>query len=166
MADIGSSPQYTSTEAVRGALGVDLHDLPDQQILDAELDVELTLDLGTWCLGYSAKLAVGASATEAQKTLQACLRTYAKWYCATEFSLKVLTFKQVYGDGKAEQRRFGNFDWEKLATSCKAKRDTYKQQILQIDPDSAATYDGTASYSLIGRGVPAYNPVTNTNEGG
>mgnify|MGYP003402389755 CR=1 FL=1 len=160
MANIGSAPVFTTTEAVRGALGVDDIDLPDQMILDAQLNLELSLDLYLWCPNFAEKLAVTPADSDEAKLLQSCLKTYSKWFCAAEYSRRTLTFKQMYGDGKAEQRRFTNFDWEALALNCAAKRDTYKQQAMPMDPD-IGVLDPNASYALASRGTPTYNPVTN-----
>jgi len=87
MAQIGSPVVFTSTEAVRGALGIDQTDIADQSILNAALDVELGLDLYTWCPDYGAKLTVDPdSATPEQLLMKAALTTYAKWFCAAEFA--------------------------------------------------------------------------------
>ena len=56
MADIGSTPVLTTTEAVRAALGVDPTDISDQKILNSEIDQELSLQLGTWLKDWRIKL--------------------------------------------------------------------------------------------------------------
>lgn len=160
MAQIGSPVVFTSTEAVRGALGIDQTDIADQSILNAALDVELGLDLYTWCPDYGAKLTVDPdSATPEQLLMKAALTTYAKWFCAAEFARKPLAHLQLYGDGKAEQRRFTNFEWDQLVAYCAGKAAHYKAMAMELDP-ATADQPG-ASYATISRGVPTYDPVTN-----
>lgn len=158
MAQIGTSIAYTTTEAVRGALGVDAVDLKDQQILEAELDVELALDLASWCPDFAGKLSPAEPATETQLALRDALRSYAKWFCALEYIRKPLAFIQLEGDGKAERRRFTNFDWAQLTEYCAVKVAAYKAMVATLDPTVAPAAD---SYSLLGRVEPTYDPVTN-----
>lgn len=160
MANIGTSPIFTTTEAVRAALGVDATDIKDQQILDAQLDVELALDLGTWCTGYATKLNPGGTPTPEQETLKSALLTYCKWFCALEFTKKPLAVLQLYGDGKAEQRRFTNFEWDALVANATGKVLTYKNLVLSLDPDGTPP-DPTAFYGIMGAVEPTYDPVTN-----
>ena len=159
MAQIGSSTAFTTTEAVRGALGVDSTDLKDQQILDADLATELGLELSSWCGGYAAKIAPPTPVTAEQLNLQAALQSYCKWYCALEYARKPLTFVQLYGDGKAEMRRFTNFDWDTLINTCVAKVAHCKAMAILLDP--AATTAQTPELSMIAGVTPTYDPVTN-----
>lgn len=159
MAQIGTSAAFTTTEAVRGALGVDAIDLKDQQILDAELDIELGIDLASWCPDFAAKLSPADPATVDQLQLQAALRSYCKWYCALEYIRKPLAFVQLASDGKAEQRRFTNVDWEKMAEYCAAKVQTYRAAVAALDPTATKA---SGSYGLLARVPPLYDPITNT----
>lgn len=160
MAQIGTSPMFTTTEAVRGALGVDANDISDQQMLDADLATELSLDLGSWLPSWADKLDPGSTPTPEQATLQSAIKTYCKWWCAAEYARKVLAFAQLYSDGKAEQRRFTNFDWETLAGVCQAKADYYRNMVAELDPDLDPTVVADA-YVLISAAIPDHDPVTN-----
>ncbi len=159
MAEIGSLVVFTTTEAVRAAIGVDSVDLSDDRIIDAELDIELGLDLASWLPGYSAKLNPGDAPTELQQSIQAALRAYCKWYCASEMLNKVLAYIQVYGDGKADMRRFTNFEWDAVISRAAGKMGTYRTMILDMDPDTPGTYDPNAGYALVGSSAPTYDPV-------
>lgn len=162
MAQIGTPVVFTSTEAVRGALGIDQTDIADQAIMNAALDVELGLDLYTWIPGYATKifLADPETATPEQKLLQAALQTYCKWFCAAEFARKPLAHVQLYSDGKAEQRRFTNFEWDNLVAYCSGKAAQFKALAQGLDPDFVEP-TATGTYAVMSRGVPSYNPVTN-----
>lgn len=159
MANIGTTPKFTTTEAVRGALGIDETDLSDQTILDSELNVELALDLSSWVPNWKVKLDPASPATEDQTTLQLAIQTYCKWWCATEYANRVLAHLQLYGDGKAEMRRFTNFDWESLIAYCSGKLAHYKSVIQGLDPD--AVQPASDAYGLISGGIPTHDPVTN-----
>lgn len=160
MAQIGTDPTFTTTDAVRGALGVDETDIEDKMLLDAELDVELGLGLSTWLTNWKSKIAPADPISDEQATLAAAIKTYCKWWCAAEFAGKVMAFVQLYSDGKAEQRRFTNFDWETLMANAQGKADYYKDMVQGLDPDGTPA-DPTASYTLISGGIPTHDPVTN-----
>jgi hypothetical protein len=160
MAQIGNNPQFTTTEAVRGALGVDANDISDQQMIDAELATELSLDLATWLPSWADKLNPGSTPTPEQTILQSAITTYCKWWCAAEYARKVLAFAQLYSDGKAEQRRFTNFDWETLAATCQAKADYYRNMVAELDPELDPSTSADA-YVLMSAAVPTNDPVTN-----
>lgn len=160
MAQIGTDVALTTTDAVRGALGVDATDIPDQTILNAALDAELGLDLTTWLSNWKTKIAPAAPATEDQVNLATAIKAYCKWWCATEFARKYLTFLQLYGDGKAQMRRFTNFDWDQLVANAQSKVDTFKALVRELDPETDASAVSN-SYALISGGIPTHDPVTN-----
>lgn len=159
MANIGTDPKFTTTEAVRGALGVDDTDLPDQTILSSDLDVELALDLSSWLVSWKTKIDPATPATEDQLLLQKAIQTYCKWWCAAEYANRVLAHIQLYGDGKAEMRRFTNFEWEALIAYCSGKAGYYKDMVLELDPESESPT--AEAYGLISGGIPTHDPVTN-----
>lgn len=155
---------FTSTEAIRGALGVDATDLSDSRITEAELDVELVLDLSQWITNWELKLSPVDPVSPEQKRLQLALQTYCKWFCALEYLQRPLSFAQLNGDGKAEIRRFTNFDWEQLIASATLKVATYRGLVASLDPDAPADEEVTATFVLASATSPDYDPVT--NEGG
>lgn len=160
MAQIGTDVALTTTAAVRGALGVDATDLPDQMILDAGLDAELGLDLTTWLSSWKTKIAPAEPATEDQVNLATAIKAYCKWWCAAEFARKSMAFLQLYSDGKAQMRRFTNFDWDKLVNNAQSKVDIFKAMVRELDPETDTSSD-TAAYTLISGGIPTHDPVTN-----
>lgn len=158
MAQIGSTPVFTTTEAVRAAVGVDAHDLPDQMILDAELNVELGLDLSMWLPNWKVKLDPQDPVSDLQQQVKDALKSYCKWWGALEFCRKILAHTQLYSDGKAQMRRFQNFDWEQVIGLAASKVSQYKALVASLDPE--AVLEGTDGYSLISGGIPVYDPVT------
>lgn len=158
MAQIGTNPALTTTDAVRGALGIDVTDIPDQTILNAELDTELGLDLASWLPNWKTKIDP-ATPDDDQATLAAAIKTYCKWWCAAEFTRKLLAHIQLYGDGKAELRRFTNWKWDDLIANAQAKVDFFKSLIGDLDDEVEPP--ASNAYGLISGGVPTHDPVTN-----
>lgn len=160
MADIGSTPVLTTTEAVRAALGVDPTDISDQKILNSEIDQELSLQLGTWLKDWRIKLQPPSGASsEAEVTVYWALRAYCKWLAAASIADAPTTIIQLYGDGKAQMRRFTNFDWSTLAESCRAKAEGYKAMVASlVGEDYIAPGE---SLQVLGVVSPSYDPVTN-----
>lgn len=159
MAQIGDSPVLTTTEAVRGALGIDHTDIPDQTILNAELDAELSLDLPLWLTNWEAKIEPPQDPTPEQKRLSTAIKQYCKWWCAAEFAAKFMAHIQQYSDGKAQMRRFTNFELDTLVANAAGKVALYRDMILELDPESVVP--DTATFVLISGGIPTHNPVTN-----
>lgn len=160
MADIGSTPVLTTTEAVRAALGVDPTDISDQKILNSEIDQELSLQLGTWLKDWRIKLQPPSGASsEAEVTVYWALRSYCKWLAAASIADAPTTIIQLYGDGKAQMRRFTNFDWNTLAETCRAKAEGYKAMVASlVGEDYIAPGE---SLQVLGVVSPSYDPVTN-----
>lgn len=163
MASIGSTPVFTTTEAVRASVGIDQVDLPDARLLDAQFDLELRIDFSSWYPGALTALVpaepVGVEAALLRDTLQ----MFCKYFCALRLASSPLTFIQLYSDGKAEQRRFTNFDWAEMAANFGAKLETYRSAVIAQVPGEVTWDSSTAQ--LIGISTPNYNPITNT-EGG
>ena len=106
MANIGTSPVLTTTEAVRATVGIDAVDLPDQRLLDAQFDLELRIDFSSWYPGALTALAPADPVSVEAALLRDTLQMFCKYFCALRLVSSPLTFIQLYSDGKAEQRRF------------------------------------------------------------
>lgn len=155
MASLGT---YTTTEAVRGCLGIDADDCPDRYMLDSKVDLELKLDLDAWLATHAALYTAGTtgSPTAAQTAISDRIKLYAQWFCALEIANRPLTVPQITTDGKAQLDRF-KIDLERLAQLAAAKVGKYKGELQQLVSATAIT----APYAnFVGVAVPGADPVT------
>ena len=155
MANLGS---YTTTEAVRGCLGVDEDDIPDAYMVDSKLDVELTVDLDSWLATHAALYAAGTavSPTAEEAAIAAKISLYAQWFCALELANRPMTLPQNNSDGKAQFTRF-KVDFAKVAELAAAKVAKYRAALAE-DVGSGGT--ATPVISLLSVGVPSVDPIT------
>lgn len=155
MANLGS---YTTTEAVRGCLGVDADDIPDAYMVDSKLDVELTVDLDSWLATHAALYAAGGAggASAAAVAIRTKISLYAQWFCALEMANRPMTLPQNNSDGKAQFTRF-KVDFEKVAALAAAKVAKYRADLAD-DIGSGGT--ATPVISLLSVGVPSVDPIT------
>lgn len=142
MADIS---EWTTTEAVRAALGVDDTEVSDAFLLDQNMNLQLDHDLDQWYADRSAL-------TEIQER---GLRLYSMWFCATLVADMWLALPQRISDGKVDLRRFTELDLAELQARAAQKRDYYKGL---LDPAPAATN----LYPHVAAASPDYDPVSNT----
>lgn len=149
----------TDTDAIRAALGVTAHDIPDKEIVALQLDQELDLDLLTWVSTYSALIdasnANGASAADVRKG--SLLQQYAKYFCAYALSKSALfRVPQQISDGKNSMKRFSAADeLLRLQENLKGAMKVYRDTLVELEggtATSAATY-----FSGVGDN---YDPVT------
>jgi len=142
MADI---TKYTTTEAVRAALGVTSNEVPDSFIVDQGMDTALILKLTEVLPGY-------ASLDAAQTKY---LRMYSMWFCAALLARMFMAFPESISDGKAKMDRFASLDLEKMAENAEANRDSYMAALLPEETD--LSYGVTVAVAA----RPSYDPVTN-----
>jgi hypothetical protein len=155
MANLGS---YTTTEAVRGCLGVDSDDIPDAYMVDSKLNVELTVDLDSWLATHAALYSAGTTGTPSAEaaSIAAKISLYAQWFCALEMANRPMTLPQNNSDGKAQFTRF-KVDFEKVAALAAAKVAKYRAELAE-DTGSGGT--ATPVINLLSVGVPSVDPIT------
>jgi hypothetical protein len=149
---------YTTTAAIRGAVGLTDSDLPDSVLVDQQLGLELEADLLVWLPDfetiYAAGMAGGATATE--KLLAAYIQLYSQWFCAAQLvSLMTLGIPMLISDGKSELRRFPTLDLDALMLRVSSKKDAYKTLLQESQGQAAVT-----STSVMQLSIPDYDPVT------
>jgi len=108
---------YTTTDAIRGAIGLTDNEVTDAMLVDQNLALELENDLLGWipthATLYAAGLDSGASAAEKQQA--ALLILYSQWFCAAQaLTVMTLSIPQAIADGKDEMKRFQAMDLEAL----------------------------------------------------
>lgn len=150
---------YTSTEAIRGCLGLDASDLPDAYLVDSKVDLELTLDLDGWLPSHASLYAAGTAggATAAAKAIADRIKLYAQWFGAYEMARRPLAFPQIVTDGKAQFDRF-KVDLERLAALAAEKMAQHKGKLDEL-VNQAVVSTGLPT-SLVSVAVPGSDPIT------
>lgn len=155
MANLGS---YTTTEAVRGCLGIDANDMPDAYMVDSKLDVELRLDLNSWLAAHATLFSAGKvdGAAQAAADTADCISLYAQWFCAHAMANRPHAIPQITTDGKAQIDRF-KIDWVKVAALAAGKAAQYKAELDTLVNGAAPV---TAAPRLISVAIPSQDPIT------
>ena len=149
---------YTSTDAVRGALGLTPSDIPDSSLIDQQLGLELEADLSVWLPAHATLYAAGmaSGATSAEKLKAAYITLYAQWFCAASVVTQMtLGIPMMISDGKSELQRFPSLDLEALMDRVVGRRDLYQTRLAEGEGQAAVL-----STSIMQAGVPDYDPVT------
>lgn len=157
MAALGA---YTTTQAVRGCMGVDDNDAKDSVMVDSKLDLELSLDLDTWLATHAALYAAGIAggATAEGTAISNRIVLYAQWFCALEMLTRQLLVPQIATDGKAQMDRF-KIDLDKLAEKAAAKVGKYKGELLELVEGTPVTASYTDFVSVAAPGTDVITEV-------
>lgn len=154
MADIAGG--YTTTDALRAAIGVTDNEVSDEMIVSRIVDIELLSDLDTWLTDHATIKADGESAspTADQTSKWRNLQLYCMYYGAfLLLDTGPLAIPQVISDGKSEVRRKQKMDDQAVRDRCLARSVIYKARLGEV---------ATSTYTPIVSATPAYDPVTNT----
>lgn len=149
---------YTTTEAVRAAIGVTDNEFSDTDITSRLVDLELLSDLDLWLSTHATIKSEGEGATPtAEQT--------AKWrnlqiYCMYFGGYLLLDtgglgLPQVISDGKSEIRRKQKMDESAIKDACLARARIYKERLGGTDTTVTAITLAVAA-------TPDYDPVTHT----
>lgn len=148
---------YTTTDAIRAAVGVTDTEISDKVLTDQLLETQVQTAVYGWLPTHTTIYSegTGASATAEQKYKKDLLVHYCLFYGAVRVVEMIMALRHKVGDGKSEVQRF-DVDWEALLEILKARRDAAQTMLEQIvnPSDGGTNYFGTAS--------PGYDPVTNT----
>jgi hypothetical protein len=155
MASLGT---YTTTDAVRGCLGIDVTDCPDNYMLDSKVELELKLDLDGWLPTHAALYTAGTtgSPSAAQTAISDRIKLYAQWFVALEFANRPLTVPQITTDGKAQLDRF-KVNLKDVAQLASDKVAKYKGELLSAVGGSPIT---AAYANFVSVATPGSDPVT------
>ena len=149
---------YTTTDALRGAIGLTVSDMPDAVLTGQQLDLELDVDLMIWLPDHATLYAAGmaSGATASDKLIAAYIQLYSQWFCAASIVTQmVLGIPLAISDGKSELKRFDSIDLDDLALRVGAKRNAYRNLLAETQGQVEVT-----SVSLMKAGIPDYDPVT------
>lgn len=149
---------YTTTEAVRACLGLDLNDCDDSVMLDSLLDIELNVNLNSWLPAHATLFAAGGltGATDPQKYTRSLIILFAQWWCAKEIAARRLLVPQVNTDGKASLSRF-KIDLIEAESKAASRAAAYQNALVE---DQGSTPVTVGSLSLVLAAQPSVDPIT------
>lgn len=150
---------YTDTDAIRGSIGVDKEDCPDNLIVDSNLELEIEVDLQGWLPTHETIFSEGnaSAATLTQKLYKNYLVLYAQWFGAYEMASRFLLIPQIVSDGKNQMNRFANVELEKVKAEAAARMAKYRGLL-----DSAINGGEVSAAPVLLVSTPGFDPVTNT----
>ena len=154
---------YTTTGAVRAALGVTDNEISDASMSAQGLDLALLADLSSWFPTHEDKFsdsldpADDYSAPQTEIATYSYLKLYSMWFCAHTLAGMPLSFLKSTSDGKAEVKRM-QVDLDAIAATAKKNMDFYKEKLQTIVKGEAVT----EAAPLMAGVSPAYDPVTGT----
>lgn len=149
---------YTTTDALRGAIGVTDNEITDEMLTSQRLDLELEADLLAWLSDHATLYADGiaAGATTTEKQIAAHIVLYSQWFVA---SLAVdsmrLGLPQMLSDGKSEIRRFSELDLDELSAKVAGRREYHRAKLYELVYDEPAV----ETVSIMALSTPDYDPV-------
>jgi hypothetical protein len=155
---MASLTPYTTTDAVRGALGVDAVEIPDARMVDRGLDTEMLL----WASGKGLDHAAVKTAADAAPTGVVEQADYQRlclafmYLGASLVAESPIQFMLSIGDGKNQMKRYDGVDWAELAKSLRGKADSLLAGITTFVPPVAP------GFKMMSRATPTTDPVTNT----
>lgn len=148
---------YTTTEAVRAALGVTAREIEDAQITDLGIVDQLELDLvNTYPTHETLKAAIdGNTATDAEKLVWKRLKLYLQYLAAyiVAVALQNLVAQKVT-DGDAEMQRFMKDNLSGTIERIEGMKDKY---LAELNPDAVVT---GADFPMLAIAIPDRDPVT------
>lgn len=158
---------YTTIEAIRSCVGLDIADVPDELILSQNLKMQFILDLDTWYpnvyeddwvdsgfdpLDTSDQDIVTIDAAERKGYL---LSNYSMWFGALRLVESLLVIPQKISDGKDEIQRFSGIDLEKMLARVANNVSSIKSIVIN---EAASPSDAVLGVS---RAISeSYDPVT------
>ncbi len=150
---------YTNYDSIRGCLGLDSDDCPDEIIRDSNLWLELEVDLGSWLPTHATIYADGIAeaATADEEKLKNYLVLYSQWYCAHELVSRFLLHAQIVTDGKAQINRFSNMKLPEAKTMAAGRMARYRT-LLDEEVNGVSSPVSTPIVFAISQ--PDYDPVT------
>jgi hypothetical protein len=148
---------YTSTAAIRAAIGVTAKELPDALFTDQSLALQMQTSLYAWIPTYATLYTAGTAtgATASAQHIANLLTLYCLYFGAMRAIEMVMALRQKVTDGKQEVARFA-VKWQELLEAMRVRLEEVTAMLDQV----LTTSSGTVSY--FGRAIPDYDPVANT----
>lgn len=132
---------YTTTDAIRGAIGVDDSDIEDSLITGQDMALQMEHALLKFFPDHEAE--------SIDELVEMKLKLWCMWFGALRLAESPLAVPKRLGTGKDEFERF-IIDWEALRFRAKGK-------LAELVKELVPTY--TAAKSIMGKATPDYNPI-------
>lgn len=160
---------FTTIEAIRSCVGLDVADVPDELILNQNLRMQFILDLDTWYpatyeddwvdsgfdpLDLSDQDIVAIDASERKGYL---LSNYSMWFGALRLVESLMAIPQKISDGKDEIQRFSGINLEKMLDRVATNLASVKTVIT-----NEASSTTTAVLGVTRAESESYDPITGT----
>lgn len=156
MADVANG--YTTTQAIRAAIGVTDNEFSDEDIENRLIGLELLAELDMWLPTHATIKSEGeaASPTAEQTAKWRNLQLYSMYFSGfLLLNTGGLGVPQLISDGKSEIRRKQKMDEAIVRDACWSRAQVYRQRLVGSSSSSTA-FVGPVSAE------PDYDPVTNT----
>jgi hypothetical protein len=147
---------YTTTDAIRASVGVQVLEFPDTAFTNQDMATQVKVALTRYVPDHAARYAAGIApgATEAAVQGSDLLKMFCLYWCSIRTVKMILAMRQKVSDGKQEVQRFQ----VRLSELLEALQD----QLDEIIEDLSELIEGpTTAGRIIGVSKPAYDPVTN-----
>ena len=152
---------YTTTDAIRAALGVTVNEIADPQIVNLGISDQLDFSLeGVYPDHVNLKAKIdGNTATDAEKRLWKALVLFCQYEAAYIMcaQLQMLTAQKIT-DGDAEMQRFQKDNLDETISRILQYRNRYAGILTEGQTNSSTLL----TLNHFGTAQPAYDPVTNT----
>jgi len=147
---------YTTTEAVRSAIGLDDNDVPDSVLVDQDLALQIKVELETWLTSHATVKSEGEAqgATAEQIRLWEWLQLYCLWWGAYLLASAPYAVPLLHHDGKSQVRRF-NVDSERVAEHAAAQAAKYRRLL-----EEELSLNVAKPLPILSKSKPSYDPVT------
>lgn len=151
---------YTTTEAIRAALGLTVNELSDQQLSDLGLEDQLSVELDSVYPDHEDAKTDGEDpgATALELRTWKVIKLFVQYQGACFVLPGLQNFAaQKFTDGGFEMQRFSKDNISDTKREIEGLRDKYKGILLElIDPTNTVT-----PLSPIALVTPNFDPVTN-----
>lgn len=136
---------YTTTNAIRSVIGLDDNDVSDAMILNQNMADWMQIDLEEFMPDH------------ATDTADASILTRVRVWCQLWGALKLimlgpLGIPQRFSANQDELQRFANIDWKALEERLRSQLNDLQGKLTPTTP--------SATFSIMGKAVPAYDPIT------
>ena len=141
MSDVDLAVLYTSTNAIRSAIGVDGADIENEMITGQGMASQMSLALGKFNPTHATD--------QFDPTKLPALKLWCMWFGALRLAEMPTAIAKKFSTGKDEIERF-DIDWEEL------KR-VARKNLAELQEGIAPLV--SAGFSIMGKATPDYNPI-------
>lgn len=147
---------YTTTAAIRAAVGVTAKELPDSMFSDQGLETQVRVALYQRVPTYQALYTAGMESDAEAADLYAVelLELFCLYFGAVRSIEMILAMRKSVTDGKQKVDRFA-IDWAALLAAMQKRLDD------TVDALEEVVNPGSGGVAYFGKAVPDYDPVTN-----